>query len=467
MNSAIARVLSSSLNARGRHRRLGWLLPAALSALSVMAHAPAARADMMIAKGDKWEFSTNGRVNAFISYVNGDGYPAKPAVGETVSHNLAAGAGLESVQTDEKNHISTVRVRSGFLGNVLGFTGKLQLDSVNTATTHFEIWNTIGSQGRSKAAVNAPDIRQGYVTLEGPWGSLLAGRSLALFMRGAISLDFNYQHGNGLGYPCGADNSDPTCGMVGYGVIFAGFNPQITYTTPKLAGLSLSAGLFDPVNAPGKYERTPLPRIEGEADYDADFVVSGVKSNFHAFANGMVQKLEEEGNPARTPRTPYHPASVTPWGVNVGFWAEVFHVRAGFSMFQGKGLGMNNAFENTPAVYDADLGEDINGVPHEAGAPNPRKFDGYYGVLGLNFHPVTFNLGYGITRVFATDRDFVAAKKNAFDPIKTQQGISAGVNYAIGEHIVLALEYFRAEHTWYFGDKQRINVVNTGLTVLW
>ena len=25
--------------------------------------------------------------------------------------------------------------------------------------------------------------------------------------------------------------------MVGYGVIFAGFNPQLTYTTPKFAGI--------------------------------------------------------------------------------------------------------------------------------------------------------------------------------------------------------------------------------------
>lgn len=461
MNSASDRVSPSN---HGSSRTRGGLLLAALTALGVLTHAPAARADMTIAKGDKWEFLTNGRVNAFVSYLNGDGYPAKEPM---PPHNLGAGAGLESVQSDKNNHIDTLRIRSGFLGNVLGFSGKLKLDEVNTATTHFEIWNTIGSQGRSKAAVNAPDIRQGYVKIEGPWGGILAGRSLALFMRGAISLDFNYQHGNGLGYPCAADNSDPTCGMVGYGVIFAGFNPQITYTTPKMAGFELSVGLFDPVNAPGKYERTPLPRVEGELDYDAEFMVSGQKSNFHAFANGMVQKMEEEGNPARVPRMPFNPTSTTPWGVNVGFWAEVFRVRAGFSMFQGKGLGMNNAFENTPAVFDADMGEDINGVKHDPKAPQPRKFDGYYVVLGLNLHPVTLNAGYGITRVFATDNDFVAAKLNGFDPIKTQQGISAGINYHYGEHLVLALEYFHAKHTWYFGETQDVNVANAGLTVLW
>jgi hypothetical protein len=445
-------------------RRFGWLLAALLGAGAMLSPTKDAKADIVIAKGDTWEFSTNGRVNAFVSYLNGDGYPAND---KNPQHNLAAGAGLESSQTDEDNNISTIRVRSGFLGNVLGFSGKLKLNDVNTATAHFEIWNTIGSGGRSKAAANNPDIRQGYVKFEGPWGGVLAGRSLALFMRGAISLDFNYQHGNGLGYPCAADNSDPTCGMVGYGVIFAGFNPQITYTTPKLAGLEASIGLFDPVNAPGKYEVTPLPRLEGEVDYDAEFMVSGVKSNFHAFANGMVQQMKEQGNPTREPRTPYEPTSVTPWGVNIGFWAEVMRIRAGFSMFQGRGLGMNNAFENTPAVFDSDMGEDLNGVKHDPQAPQPRKFDGYYVVLGLNLHPVTLNAGYGITRVFATQNDFVAAKLNKFDPIKTQQGISAGVNYAAGEHVVLALEYFRAEHTWYFGEKQKVNVANAGVTLLW
>ncbi|HVY32624.1 MAG TPA: porin [Polyangiaceae bacterium] len=465
MNSALDRVPSPKTGSRSRAR--GGLLWAALTTLGVLAHAPDARADLTIAKGDTWEFSTNGRVNAFLSYLNGDGYPSKPPLnGMPPAHNLAAGAGLESVQSDKNNHIETLRLRSGFLGNVLGFSGKLKITDNTNATAHFEIWNTIGTS-RTKAAANNPDIRQGYVKLEGPWGGLLAGRSLALFMRGAISLDFNYQHGNGLGYPCAADNSDPTCGMVGYGVIFAGFNPQLTYNTPTLAGFQLSVGLFDPVNAPGKYEKTPLPRLEGELDYDADFVLSGVKSNFHAFANGMVQKMEEEGNPARTPRTPYDPTSVTPWGMNVGFWTEIMHARAGFSMFQGRGLGMNNAFENTPAVFDQDMGEDINGVKHDPQAPKPRKFDGYYFVLGLNFQPVMLNVGYGITRVFATDNDFVAAKKNGFDPIKTQQGISAGINYSVGEHLVLALEYFHAKHTWYFGETQNVNVANAGLTVLW
>jgi predicted porin len=460
MNPASPRAIPSSLGSRGSRWRVSLLLSAALAGLGVLTHAESARADLTIAKGDKWEVSTNGRVNAFLSYIKGDGFPAKNP-GQT--HNLAAGAGFESFQTDANNKIEAIRLRSGFLGNVLGFSAKMQLTDTTTVTSHIEIWSTIETL-RVKATSNYPDVRQGYGKIEGPWGGLLVGRSLALFERGAISLDFNYQHGNGLGYPCNADAGGPTCGMVGYGVIFAGFNPQITYNTPKFQGFQVSAGLFDPVNAPGKYERTPLPRLEGEADYDAEFLVANVKSNVHAFVNGMWQKLSEQGNPDQVPRMPYEPRSVNPYGVNLGFWAEVFHVRAGFSMFQGKGLGMNNTLENTPIVFDSE-GE-------------ARKFDGYYGVLGLNLDPLSLNVGYGITRVFATTEttcahappcksDFQLAMTNRFDPIKTQAAISAGINYAFGEHLVAALEYFRADHTWYFGDKQRLNFVNTGLTVLW
>ena len=38
----------------------------------------------------------------------------------------------------------------------------------------------------------------------------------------------------------------------------------------------------------------------------------------------------------------------------------------------------------------------------------------------------------------STDNDFVNAKTNRFDPIKTQQGISAGINYAIGDAVEAA-----------------------------
>ena len=103
------------------------------------------------------------------------------------------------------------------------------------------------------------------------------------------------------------------------------------------------------------------------------------------FINGMWQRLAEQGNPDTPPRPDFEPRAVNPWGVNLGAWAEIMRIRAGFSFFQGKGLGMNNTLENTPIVFD--------------GEGEPRKFDGYYAVLGLNLHPLTLNAGFGITHL--------------------------------------------------------------------
>jgi len=439
-----------------------------LAAAASLGGMRSAQADVKIANIDGWEFSTNGRVNGFFSYVSGDSYPDTIILGKAATdNNFSAGAGLESQQNDADRHIQTLRFRSGFLGAVMGFTVKTALSPDTTVRAHIESWNTIETN-RNKAAANPTDIREAYGKIEGPWGGLLFGRALALFSRGAISLDFNYQHGNGLGYPCNADNGGPTCGMVGYGVVFAGFNPQLTYNTPNMSGFQITAGLFDPSNSPGKLEITTMPRIEAEIAFDKEFEGGKV----HLFVNGMYQTLKESWLNAHdrvksslagsglTPdeidaqanaTTDLHSTSAR--AVNYGFWTELSKLRLGFSSHVGYGIGMNNALENTPVPFDGN---------HE-----PRKFDAYYGVVGLDLDTVYFNAGYGITRLFATNQDKLDAVNAKQDPIKSQRGISAGINYRISKSLVAALEYFNASHTWYLLENQQVNVVNTGLTMVW
>ncbi len=403
-------------------------------------------ADVTFATAGEWELSTNGRVNGFLSYVTGEGYPAK---NPGQMHNLVAGAGFESFQTDENNKIEAIRLRSGFVSSVLGFTVKKPIGERVTASAHIEIWSLIENP-RIKAATNYPDTREAYLKLEGPWGGVLVGRALALFSRGAITLDYLLQHGYGLGYPCNADGLGPTCGHVGYGVIFAGFNPQMRYNTPSLAGFQLTVGLFDPVSAPGKYERTPLPRVEGELTFDQTI---GAAAKLHVFANGLWQKLVEQGNPDTPPRMPYVPNTTASRGVGYGGWAEIWRLKIGFAGHYGYGLGMFNTLENTPAVFDT--------------AAQPRKFDGYYGTVGVDLDPVYVNAGLGITRVFATEQDAIDVILNNTSLIQSQRGISAGVQYAIDKGLVAAAEYFQADHRWYLGESQRVHFVNAGMTMVW
>jgi hypothetical protein len=431
-----------------------------MAAAASLGGVKSAKADVKIANLEGWEISTNGRVNGFFSYVSGESYPSTIILGMPgTDNNFSAGAGLESQQNDATRNFQTTRFRSGFLGAVLGFTVKTSITPDTSVRGHIESWNTIETN-RNKASANPNDVREAYGKIEGPWGGLLFGRALALFSRGAISLDFNYQHGNGLGYPCNADNGGPTCGMVGYGVVFAGFNPQLTYNTPSMGGLQITAGLFDPSNSPGKLEITPLPRLEAEVAFDKDFDGGKV----HLFVNGMYQTLKESWQNAHdrlkaagatdvdaNATTDLHSASAR--AVNYGGWAEISKLRVGFSSHIGYGIGMNNALENTPVPFDAN---------HE-----PRKFDAYYGVVGVDLDTIYLNVGYGITRLFATNQDKIDAVNAKQDPIKNQRGISAGLNYRISKNLVAALEYFNADHTWYLGETQKVNVINTGLTMVW
>jgi hypothetical protein len=248
--------------------------------------------------------------------------------------------------------------------------------------------------------------------------------------------------------------------MVGYGVVFAGFNPQLTYNTPNMGGLQMSIGLFDPSNSPGKLEITPLPRVEADVTFEKEF--SGGKVHF--FINGMYQTLKESwlnahdrlkaaGASDDVANATTDQKSVSSRAINYGFWAELSKFRLGFSSHWGYGIGMNNALENTPVVFDS--------------AHDPRKFDAYYGVVGLDFDTVYVNAGYGITRLFTTEQDRQDALTARQDPIKTQAGISAGINYRFSKNLIAALEYFDAQHTWYLGEKQHVEVVNAGLTMVW
>ena len=416
---------------------------------SVRLHAPlllltlfwsaSASAEVSLAKSEGWEFFSDGRINGFISYMNGEGYPISP-------NSVLPGAGFESFQTDQNNKISAVRLRSGFVGSVLGFAFVRRLTDQTTVRARVAMWSIIENP-RIKASTNYPDIREVYAKLEGPWGGFLVGRTLALFSRGAILLNSNLQHGNGLGYPCNADGIGPTCGHVGFGVIFAGFNPQMTYNTPTLGGFQLTVGLFDPVSLPGKYEATPLPRPEAELTFDQNL---GASVKLHLFVNGLWQRLDQQGKPAEPG---FEPKSASSRGVGYGGWAEVAKVKLGFAGHYGYGLGIWNTLENTPQVVDREL--------------TLRKFDGYYGTLAASLGRFDLNAGFGISRVFITPADVQDVVTARTSTVRWQRGMSVGGYLRATEHVVLALEYFRADISWQLGEKQNVNFANTGLTFLW
>jgi hypothetical protein len=419
-----------------RAAKLGLLLGVAGVSLT----APA-RAELTLYDKDGWSFGTDGRINAFYSYTYGQGRPLENAP--------APGAGVEH-PVDNDNTIEASRIRSGFVGTVLGFNLKKQVTPTLAIKGRLAIWWTIEQRRTIGAGTNQVDGREAYLKIEGPWGAVMGGRTLAIFSRGNIELNAMYAHGNGVGYPCDVANYGPACGHVGFGVQYPGFTPSIRYNTPDtLGGLRFEAGIFDPVTLNvHEYERTPYPRVEGELAYQ--YAKDEDPATAKAWVSGTWQRMVQSND---DPSTPISLKKADPYGVAYGIRGGAGFFRAGIAGFFGKGLGINYPIETTQ--YPADEQQDL------------RFFDGYYGQVMLTFAKTDISFGAGVNRVHETDYDKAplppAMRANI---IKTQRGISAGV-FHHWEAVVFGVEYFRADYTWVYKNTQGINFFNAGATFKW
>jgi hypothetical protein len=121
----------------------------------------------------------------------------------------------------------------------------------------------------------------------------------------------------------------------------------------------------------------------------------------------------------------------------------------------GTGLGLNYALEASDATLDA--------------VGNLRKFDGYYVQSQVVLGQVDLSAGWGITRVFLGPEDS-AKDVNGNIPhsvVKSQMGISGVVVYHLKPWLHLDLDYFRANFSWFLGEKQVVHTLNGGMTFTW
>jgi len=413
-----------------------------------------AHAEKVLVKGDNWDVYTDGRVGAFLSWVVGDGAPVANKMitlpdGSVVPEVINGGqwpVNAKQASETSQGTVNAMRVRSGFIGNVLGFGVRTELWPNLKASAYLQMWSFVESEGRRKVYPNPVDVRQGYAKLEGPWGSFLAGRTRTLFSRGATDINTLYAHRWGIGFPNQIDSKGPTQGMVGFGVLGSGFASGLIYGTPVLAGFQLNVGVFDPVSlSAGGWSRTQLVRPEAELTFERPF---GSLGKVVLFVNGAYQKVYKPGYCVASATT--GPCDETAEGVGYGGRLEVGPVRLGAAGHYGKGLGLSFALENSYAALDP--------------ANNLRTFDGYYVQSQIVVKQFDLFAGYGITRVFLTDLDKTLPQ---YSNIKNQIGINGGVVYNMTENVHFDLEYMRAEANWWLGEKQVLHNFATGMTVNW
>ena len=468
------------------------LLPLAVAAgllCSGLGLSSTAKAEKTLVKTDKFEIFTDGRAGGFLSWVYGDGKPrahqvvgVDPVTGEPTSAggwNILGGeldAPVEAELSDDpvlaeagiekQGTINMMRLRSGFIGNSLGFGVRYSLTETTTATAYLQFWTFVESPNRNKGNPNPADLKQGYAQIEGPFGKFIAGRARALFSRGATDINYKYAHAYAVGFPAALDSNGPTRGMIGFGVMGSGWSGTLQYATPELAGFQLTAGLMDPIqNQAARFTRTKYPRPEAELRYNLEFGRSGL---IEPFVNGAYQRLYRDGY--CDPNAPPDPVARTDpgfcdtqaYGVGYGARFEYGPVHLGFAGHLGDGLGLTRALEVSTA--STDLSDHL------------RHFDGYYVQSQVVLGNFDLFAGAGMVRVFLTEDDKARRIEDPLNPgvtmpeyslIKNQIGVNAGVVYHWTDSVHFALDYFRAELNWYLGEQQVIHATNGGMTVTW
>ncbi len=436
---------------------------ATLGLISLSVVARTAQAEEILSNpGSGWEVYTSGRIGGFVQVLQGDGRPqmyAKNADGIEVPIHPVSDGGVQAqsdpiVNAQGEPRVGPLlasRVRSGFLGNILTLGVRRKLSDQVVLTGQISIWGTTETDQRRTFYKNLPDEREGFIKLESPAGSLLVGRALSLYSRGATEINYLYGHAYGVGNPAGFEGSGPSGGHIGYGVLAPVFVAGVQYTTPKLAGLQLSAGYFDPATLVGLYwERTKFGRVESELTFDASF---GGTAKLRVFANGAYQELYARDSPRH--------ASV--YGGGGGARLEVGPFHLGVAGHYGKGLGLYYFLNGSDSILAQGRGDEL------------RKFDGAYVQSQLSLRNFDFNVGWGITRVHQVVADVDASNYDTtFSPpvlkssaVKSQMGISGVVVYHFTPNLHAALDYFRSDTSWWAGEKEGVNAFSAGMTVTW
>lgn len=435
-----------------RQARIGLFL-----ALAALGWTKAADAELVLYKsGDGGTvFYTEGRVGGFFEAITGQTLPTGFDQNGNLLHTIGDGGllipGLNPtlpMGAYGQGTLNVSRVRSGFMSNVLAFGIRRTITPTTTVRGYVSIWADIETENERPYYPLVPDVREGFLKVEGPAGGLLVGRSLTLFSRGATEIDFLYGHHYGVGNPSGFQTQGPSGGFVGYGVLAATFTSGIVYNTPSLAGLMLTVGYFDPARLTGAYwERTEWGRAEAELTYDHEL---GDLGRIHLFANGTFQKVYDVASPR----------SADIWGGGAGGRLEISFVRLGVATHYGQGLGFAYALDPSNAIV-----EQLN-------TQALRKFDGLYFQTMFVIRRVDVSLGAGVTRVHEVPADvdpkyYLANGQPPISVLKQRVGLAAGVVYHLTDYLHLDVDYFRASAEWWLGETQIVNTYNAGMTFTW
>jgi hypothetical protein len=418
--------------------RFGLMVACALTLL-----ASRARADITLYDKDGWSVFTRGQAAAFYQLALGDSDP------QTAGASLTGGL-LSSAQeaNQSKGTLTLSRLRSGFVGTQIGFGVRHDIsDSVHVDSfLAVSLQDVSGGQIVSNQVPEGVDFREAWANLETPYGSFKFGRMFSIFGSASaqvVLLAYRY----GMGNPCAAGGAGIACGSVGAGPLYAGFNAEMRYITPRLAGFEGQLSVGDPISGQSfGYTLTPLPRFDAEINYDKHF---GDTTRVRVIAQGITQELQGNNMGANG----FTLQTLNVWGAMGSAIFESSGFAVGAGLWEGAGIGTTRFLE----VPTGDsLSFDSTG--------ELRLFRGYYGNIAYDYHGTRLAAGTGIVYVRPTAQDTSMAP--ADDPLDHAGEWHVVFTQQV-DALMLTAEFSRWTSRWHSEAHEVVNFASVGTTFEW
>jgi hypothetical protein len=386
-----------------------------------------------------WQLTTDGIVDVFSYY-----HTTSPIRSGTVATHSG---GLLDSTAGEYNQRFGVGV--GLLPSVVAFNIKAPTTNGVDSTVRVGIYPSIQNQGSTRFNTGGNiDFREIFYTAKGKYGELLAGRALNLYQGKNILTDMTLLTAGTVG---GRANT-VTLGHIGYGYLYAGFGPQIRYTTPDFGGVKFALEVGEPYATSQWAGKTNSPRVEAELSF-AKTLGGGVSTQ--AWLSGLYQTAVINnaaiGDPTRLGKN--NESIGGAYGASIGI--KGLNLLA--SGYGGRGLGTLSPQDNGGGGIDA-----TDSVGKE------RLFWGFLAQATYKINS-SFMVGmnYGQTRLEETRQDALDRTAGLVAQIKKRESAVATLTYNLNAFTQFIGEYIYAQDSYHDGASNHSNQFALGTMFYW
>ena len=413
------------------------LAAAAVAAAATISVPSRAAADITIHDEDGWKVFTAGLIASHYQLATGDGDP--PAMGGVLVGGKLLPGGARDTRDDS---ITLSRFRSGFIGSQIGFGIGREISD----TTHVDSFIAVSlndvSSNRGQTLPKGVDFREAWAALVTSGGTLKFGRMFSIFGSASAPVVL-ISHQYAVGNPCYLNDATIACATVGAGPLYAGFNAEIRYITPRFAGFEGQFSIGEPQVGPS-YQITPLPRFDAELNYDRQV---SERTRIRLIGQAMTEEIQQvNGEDLQKARV---------WGAMGTGVLNLGGLAIGGGGWSGVGIGVRGVME----IIDA-----ANPLAYDS-AGTLRAFRGFFGNASYTlFDKLTIAAGAGSAFVQSTSLD--VAEDSSVNVLKQSMEYHATLAYRI-DSVILTAEYMQWSNKWYEGEEQNLVFAGAGANFVW